>query len=267
MAENIEIRQLLTTEQLAETHDIERAVWNIEPIPLHQSFTAVKNGGIALGAYINGEIVGYVYGFPGFVKGKTYLCSHMLAILPEYRGRQIGEKLKLEQAKVARQLGYSLMTWTFDPLESRNAHLNLNKLRARGAIYSPNHYGKLADDLNKGLPSDRLIIEWELNKQPLEPIQSVKNEYVLLDVNDNGEPLMTEIFQKDELPEVDTFYAKVPLNFQAIKRENIERATEWRLLTRRIFVRLFAKGYEATDVVFEKSQSWGYYVLRNIHGT
>jgi len=264
MANNIEIRQLFTTEQLADTQKIERAVWNMEPIPLHQTFTAVKNGGIVLGAYVDKKMVGYVYGFPGFSEGKIYLCSHMLAILPEYRGKKIGETLKIEQANVARQFGYSLMTWTFDPLESRNAHLNLNKLRARGAIYSPNHYGELKDDLNQGLPSDRLIIEWELNEQPLEPIQSVEKDYLLLDVNAKDEPIMTKVFQQDNLPSSQVFFAKIPLNFQTIKRENFELATRWRLMTRRIFVRLFKDGYQATDVIFNDDYSWGYYVLRKI---
>lgn len=263
MAGNIEIRQLLTTDQLADIQKIEHAVWNMEPIPLHQTFTAVKNGGIALGAYDGEQMVGYVYGFPGFSGGKTYLCSHMLGILSEYRGQQIGEKLKLEQANVARRLGYSLMTWTFDPLESRNAHLNLNKLRARGAVYSPNHYGELKDDLNQGLPSDRLIIEWDLHEQPLAPIQSVSQDQLLLDI-DNNEPVITEAFHMINTTEEGPFFVKVPLNFQNIKQDDIEHAKNWRLMTRRVFVPLFEKGFQATDVVFNKGESFGYYVLRKV---
>lgn len=262
MAGNIEIRQLLTTEQLAKTQEVERAVWNMEPIPLHQTFTAIKNGGIALGAYDGDKMVGYVYGFPGFAEGKTYLCSHMLGILPGYRGKQIGETLKIEQAKVARRLGYSLMTWTFDPLESRNAHLNLNKLRARGAVYSPDHYGELTDDLNQGLPSDRLIIEWELHVEPLKPVRSLDKELLLLDVDSNHEPMLTKLFDQTSLPKSDVFFVKVPLNFQDIKRDNIDLANKWRLTTRRVFVHLFEKGFQATDIIVNKDRSWGYYVLR-----
>ncbi|HLS07111.1 MAG TPA: GNAT family N-acetyltransferase [Bacillota bacterium] len=264
MTGNIDVRQLFTTEELAKTQEVERAVWNMEPIPLHQSFTAIKNGGISLGAFDGDKMVGYVYGFPGFSNGKVYLCSHMLGILPEYRGLQIGKMLKIEQANIARELGYSLMTWTFDPLESRNAHLNLNKLRARGAVYSPDHYGELTDDLNQGLPSDRLIIEWSLNEQPLEPISSIQKDYVLLDIDANGEPYMTETFQQDTLPLSNVFFVKIPLNFQDIKQDNFTLAKKWRLMTRKVFVHLFEKGYQATDVIFTNDRTWGYYALKQI---
>lgn len=264
MAGNIDVRQLFTTEELAKTQEVERAVWNMEPVPLHQSFTAIKNGGISLGAFDGDKMIGYVYGFPGFSNGKIYLCSHMLGILPEYRGLQIGKLLKNEQAKIARELGYSLMTWTFDPLESRNAHLNLNKLRARGAVYSPDHYGELTDDLNQGLPSDRLIIEWSLNEQPLEPILSVQADNVLLDSDAKGDPHVTEAFQQDTLSLSNEYFVKIPLNFQDIKQDNIALAKKWRLMTRKVFVHLFEKGYHATDVIFSDDQSWGYYVLSRI---
>lgn len=264
MKQQVNIRSLYTMEDLQLVQPIERAVWNNPPIPLHQTFTAIQNGGIACGAFIDGKIVGYVYGFPGFSKGKTYLCSHMLAILPEYRGQDIGEQLKLAQAEQAKKLGYSFMTWTFDPLESRNAHLNLNKLGAYGAIYSPNHYGELTDDLNRGLPSDRFIIEWHFDKDPVQSLGSVTENLLLLETRDNNHPQKTAVFLKDSLPESDHFFMAFPTNFQTLKQDHMSLAKKWRLKTGEIFARLFAKGYVATEVIFEGNFSRGFYVLKKI---
>lgn len=264
MKQEVNIRSLKTMEDLKLVQPIERAVWNNPPIPLHQTFTAIQNGGIACGAFINGEIVGYVYGFPGFSKGKTYLCSHMLAILPEYRGQNIGKQLKLAQAERAKKLGYSLMTWTFDPLESRNAHLNLNKLKAYGAIYSPNHYGELTDDLNRGLLSDRFIIEWHFEKDPVQRLGYVDENLLLLEMNDDDHPEKTELFSKAGLPKSDHFFMAFPTNFQTLKQENMSLAKKWRLETGKVFSRLFEKGYVATEVIFEEQFSRGFYVLKKI---
>src|SRR5690625_1617990 len=210
MSENIYIRQLNQAEQLVETGQLIRLTWNMEPIPLHQLLTTIKNGGIVLGAYIDEKMIGFSYSFLGFVDEKTYLCSHLLAVLPDYRGKDVGEILKIEQAKIARKLGYSLITWTFDPLESRNAHLNLNKLRARGTIYSPNHYGELTDNINKDLPSDRLIIEWSLNDQPLEPIQQIDERYILLESDSEQIPIKKNLDKHLELNHTEIYFIEVP---------------------------------------------------------
>lgn len=264
MKREVDIRPLKTMEDLQLVQPIERAVWNNPPIPLHQTFTAIQNGGIACGAFVKEKIVGYVYGFPGFSKGETYLCSHMLAILPEYRGQDIGKQLKIAQAEQAKQLGYSFMTWTYDPLESRNAHLNLNKLKAYGAIYSPNHYGELTDDLNQGLPSDRFIIEWHFTKQSLERIGYVDKDLLLLKMNDSGHPEKTALFARDNLPASNYFYMAFPTNFQTLKRDNMALAKQWRLKTGEIFSRVFAKGYVATEVIFKGQFSQGFYVFQKI---
>src|SRR5699024_2652003 len=137
-----------------------------------------------------------------------------LTVLPEYRGRNVGEMLKVEQATLAREMGYSLIKWTFDPLESRNAHLNLNKLRARGTIYSPNHYGGLTDNINKNLISVRLIIEWPLNEQPLEAIQEIDERYILLESDHNQIPMKTSIYKQLESYHSEIYFIEIPVNIQ-----------------------------------------------------
>src|SRR5699024_4480105 len=100
--------------------------------------------------------------FPGYQGKEVYLCSHMLGIDPAYRSQGIGEQLKWEQQRIAKQLGYQVITWTFDPLQTRNAYLNLTKLRGISSTYVENCYGTLNDGLNKGLPTDRLEVAWHI---------------------------------------------------------------------------------------------------------
>ncbi len=99
---------------------------------------------------------------PGYREGKSYLHSHMLAVLPEYRNAGLGRKLKLAQRDDALARGFDLMEWTFDPLEIKNAHLNIVRLGAIARRYMPDFYGPSTSPLQGGLPTDRLVAEWWL---------------------------------------------------------------------------------------------------------
>jgi predicted GNAT superfamily acetyltransferase len=102
-------------------------------------------------------------GLPGFRNGHPYLHSHMLAVLPEYRNAGLGRRLKLAQRDDALARGFDLMEWTYDPLEIKNAHLNIARLGAISRRYKPDFYGPSSSPLQGGLPTDRLYAEWWLN--------------------------------------------------------------------------------------------------------
>jgi len=104
-------------------------------------------------------LVGVVYGFA--TREAHVLHSHYMAVHPEYRGGGLGEQLKRSQAQWCLANGYTAMRWTFDPLQLTNAHLNLNKLGAIGVAYRENLYGTLGG-INGSLPSDRLVVLWDL---------------------------------------------------------------------------------------------------------
>src|SRR4051812_15600102 len=108
MTSTISIRRLETVPELKQVQELEIAVWQDAPLPIHQTITAIKNGGLVLGAFIKDKLVGFSYAFPGFSKGKVYLCSHMLGILQVYQGLGIGAALKQAQKEAAIKQGYSL---------------------------------------------------------------------------------------------------------------------------------------------------------------
>lgn len=116
--DNVVIRALTTMEELKQMQEIETAVWQMPPLPVHQTFTALNNGGIILGAFDDKKLIGFLYSFAGFDGHVSYICSHMLGILPAYRASGLGVQMKIKQAEIARDMGYQMITWTFDPLES-----------------------------------------------------------------------------------------------------------------------------------------------------
>lgn len=247
---------------------LEKEVWGANPIPIHQTITAVKNGGLMLGAFYKDELVGFSYSFSGFQQGQSYLCSHMLGIHPNYQVKGIGAMLKEEQRKAAAALGYQLITWTFDPLESRNAYLNLSKLRAICSTYVENCYGDMEDGLNSGLPTDRFQVEWWINSKHVInkdelftfPKANSSFQWVLTDHSlpklEATEQSMTEILNVEEV-----IFVPVPASFQDVKRKDPQLAIDWRMKSREIFQTLFSKGYVAVALKKTDDSPVHYYVL------
>jgi predicted GNAT superfamily acetyltransferase len=147
---------------------LQKEVWNFEDvdlIPLRLFVVATKIGGQVIGAFDGGELIGFAMSIPGTRGGNPYLHSHMLAVRQSYRNAGLGRKLKLAQRDDALQRGIRLIEWTFDPLEIRNAWLNIERLGAIARRYNPNQYGMSSSPLQGGLPTDRLVAEWWLDSQ------------------------------------------------------------------------------------------------------
>jgi predicted GNAT superfamily acetyltransferase len=123
-----------------------------------------------MGAFVGNEMVGFALSVPGTSSGRIYLHSHMLAVRQEYRNGGLGRRLKLLQREDALARGIELIEWTFDPLEIKNAYLNIEKLGAISRRYNINQYGITSSPLQGGLPSDRLIAEWWLKSKRVQAL-------------------------------------------------------------------------------------------------
>jgi predicted GNAT superfamily acetyltransferase len=162
---NIHIQPLSTLEQFERCCVLQIEVWGYsdgDVIPRRVFVVAQRIGGQVIGAYDGDTLVGFAMSLPGYRDGKPYLHSHMLAVLPPYRNAGIGRRLKLAQRDDAIARGIDLMEWTFDPLEIRNAHLNIARLGVIVRRYQPDFYGPSSSPLQGGLPTDRLYAEWWL---------------------------------------------------------------------------------------------------------
>ena len=205
-------------------------------------------GGIAAGAFAaDGRIVGFVYGLTGVRDRQVFHWSHMLAVDPEARDLGLGTRLKLYQRELLLPLGVERVEWTYDPLEARNAHLNLNHLGAAPAEYVRDMYeGEFGSELAKGIGTDRFIVAWEiasdrvvrrLAEGPPDPAE-VRRRYGDAPVAGPGD---------EDLPDAPRVRVEIPGDVQAVKAANPARAQAYRASTRRAFEHYLAGGWKIED--------------------
>ncbi|MEM6431074.1 MAG: GNAT family N-acetyltransferase [Deinococcota bacterium] len=249
----MEIRELHGAADMQQCEDIQREVWgmgDLEVVPTNQLIAALHAGSCLLGAWQGDKLVGFVYGFPAYHPEQTPaqgMHSHMMAVLPEARGLGLGKQLKWAQRDWCLTRGLTWITWTFDPLQARNARLNFEHFGALADHYLDNVYGELTGTLNSGLPSDRLLAMWHLHDPQVDAlergevqpdIQFDVNESPFALENNDGEPAAINLGLLTPSVRV-----AVPADVSALKRYAPEVALKWRLEQRRVFHHYFANGY------------------------
>lgn len=165
LRQGIRIAALTQLAEFERCVELQLATWGYsdgDVIPRRMFTIASRIGGQVIGAFDGDTIVGFLMALPGYREGRPYLHSHMLAVVPEYRDGGLGRRLKYAQREEALGRGIELIEWTFDPLEIKNAYLNIERLGAIARRYQPDFYGPSSSPLQGGLPTDRLYAEWWL---------------------------------------------------------------------------------------------------------
>lgn len=277
----VRIRKLTRYPDFEKLVDIQRRVWKHDEedlTPVHQFCITSRMGAILLGAYVGEKLAGFVYSFPAVFKGKLIQHSHLLAVLPQYQGIGLGKKLKRAQREVSLKQGYDLITWTVDPLQARNANLNIHALGAITRTYLGDFYGReSALILGPGVPTDRLLMEWPIKEKRVEQRRKNQIEAVDLTLRVKALERMAEAGKNAEqrpaaaavisaartnpgragfIPGKPKFgldesliLAEVPpdINLWRGKREPI---ASWQAGLRRVFEHYFRRGYAVTDFVY-----------------
>ena len=178
MTKDIEIRECTTLDELAACVDLQREVFALPEIEISpvRHFVVTRNaGGFALGAFADGELIGFVLSVPAFLRGEKAFYSHMTAVRAAYQGTGIGARLKWAQRERALAYGVRCIKWTFEPVKARNAFFNLEKLGAIVTQYEENFYGvDYSADKKIGLASDRLFAEWHLESEKVNALADGK---------------------------------------------------------------------------------------------
>src|SRR6185295_2009532 len=166
-ANTITVRALVTQQEFQHAVQLQKDIWgfdDVELLPVRLFIVATKVGGQAFGAFDEERMIGFCLAIPGLKPGGgTYLHSHMLGVVPEYRDAGVGRMMKLKQREDALARSIDLIEWTFDPLELKNAFFNMERLGAIVRRYVRNQYGTTTSHLHGGLPTDRCVAEWRIS--------------------------------------------------------------------------------------------------------
>lgn len=157
--------------------ELQQRIWGyteIDTVPDQIFIVARKSGGQVMTAYDGDQPVGFALAFAAMREGLTYLHSHMVGVVESHQNRGVGRLLKLAQREDALERGINLIEWTFDPLQLKNAHFNIERLGAIVRHYVPNLYGRTSSPLHAGLATDRLVAEWWVRSQRVEDVLAGK---------------------------------------------------------------------------------------------
>jgi predicted GNAT superfamily acetyltransferase len=250
-------RKLEKPEEFRQLLEVHRAVWGDEgvPAPLQRAFQ--DNGGLVLGGFVDIHLVGFAVSFLGWDGTSLFHYSHITAVRPEYQNHHLGFRLKAFQRDEVLKLGLSEIRWTFDPLQSRNAWLNVRLLGGVPDRYFIHYYGQMPDALNHDLETDRLRLRWELSSPHVEKrlggvlptaeenISRWKRSVAVVEteVGEKGLRLPTAVGE----PTGESAYLEIPFDLATVREHEPEKLRQWRHAVRDGFRAAFDMGYRVDD--------------------
>jgi predicted GNAT superfamily acetyltransferase len=250
----IVIRDLRSIDDLRQLKAVEKEVWGMadeDSIPLTLAVACKAAGNIFVGAFDKDKLVGFAFGFLGREHGQTTIHSHMLAMLDPYRHLDLGSRLKQAQRERAMAMGVHEMTWTFDPLQSRNAHFNFAKLGVVSDTYKVDFYGPETSSTLHRNGTDRLWVRWVLNARRVrdrlagksgrtETLDALRLLAPLVRFNGDGRPVRADLADSLSRQRVSI---EIPGEILDVERADMELAREWREATRWAFREAVKAGF------------------------
>ena len=248
------IRDLETLAELEQAEAVEKEVWRLDDrdvTPLTLMIATKEAGNIWIGAFDGAKLAGFAFGFLGMEDGRLTLHSHMLAVREPYRDLDLGRKLKLAQRERALAMRVQEMTWTFDPLQSRNAHLNFGKLGVVSDIYRVDFYGPETSSVLHQNGTDRLWVRWILNSRRVrdrlqgkeyraEALDAFSRLQPLVQFNGDGKPLRNDLAAALSRQRI---AIQIPSDIGVIEQKDPVLAREWREATRWAFREALQAGF------------------------
>lgn len=271
---SIVCRDIESIADMRAVEDLQIEAWGDDErdvVPLNQFAAARHVGGSLIGAFDNEKIVGFAYGFYGHLRGRIVHHSHMLAVLPAYRNQNLAFRLKLAQREQVLTDGLTdRITWTFDPLQSLNAHFNFAKLGVVSDTYKVNVYGEAGASFLHRNGTDRLFVTWLIDSKHVKDRIAGKSlpsrkahdfaqtALPLLTISESGLP--ERLTDSKVLSTADSIVIEIPADINSIERANFDTARKWREETRHVFSEALAEGFVATEY-FLKNEHTGNYLL------
>jgi predicted GNAT superfamily acetyltransferase len=260
----VQVRLLKSQDEYRECERIQKAVWGTYAVSSEVLTVTQKYGGAVLGAIVERKVVGFIYAFLARRHGHLVHWSHMMAVEPGHRDQGLGFRMKLAHREIALVRGVSSICWTYDPLQSRNATLNLAKLGARPDEYIPNCYGQFTSVIERRLPSDRFAVEWRIGSAGVERRLSqarrrsrrvsspVLEKLMALPRANETRPIAAGYIENRSIAlnlQGPRLLVEIPSNTDAMRRDRLALAKRWRMEGRTIFTHYLASNYRVDDFI------------------
>jgi predicted GNAT superfamily acetyltransferase len=270
VSDEITIRTLTSHEDYRACVELQRDTWGHgfrDAVPASILLVSQKLGGVAAGAFSrDGSLVGFVFGMTGVENGRVVHWSDMLAVRPEVQNLGVGRRLKEFQREAVARVGGRVIYWTFDPLVTRNAHLNFNVFGVRAVEYTRDMYGtETGSDLHREIGTDRLVVAWPVDDDEIAKRKrdtsaarasaAYKNAPVVGDADRPDHRWDKSVGASEHLR------IAVPLDVSMFQATDAPRAANWRMSTRAAFEAAFAKGYRIEGFAVDAEQDRGFYLL------
>ena len=249
----VSIRRLESVEEFRASEWIQKLVWGSVSVSAEVLTVTAKHGGAVLGTFVGGTLTGFLYAFLARRHGKLIHWSHMMAVEARFRDLGLGFRMKLAHRRLALAQGIRTICWTYDPLQSRNAYLNIRRLAGTVEECVPNCYGQFPSLIEKGLASDRFVVAWAIaskrvatrlggrNARPLDPAWTAVNP---TRKNRQGFLENQALKLRERAPRL---LVEIPPDTDRMRARNLSLARRWRLETRSIFHSYLLAGYRVTD--------------------
>jgi predicted GNAT superfamily acetyltransferase len=252
-ADPVDLRPLSTTSEFRSCIELQRQTWGpgyMEVVPSSMLQVVDRMGGVVAGAFsVRDRLLGFVFGLTGLLQGRLVHWSHMLAVLPEHRNLGIGRQLKEYQRQRLAHAGVAEIRWTFDPLVSRNGHLNVTRLGAEICDFIPDMYGVTGSELHR-FGTDRFLTRWPVAGVERLPALRVVDPSEVAEVPIlNVEPAAWQAecggwlngSVTTGLPE--RLRVAIPADIEELGESSVHCARQWRESTRAAFQFALAHGY------------------------
>ena len=272
-APGVQLNNLRSLEECRAIVQLQEEIWgtDAETVPATVLMASAKRGGILIGAETGGRMVGVLWSLPGLRHGIRMHWSHLLGVLPEFRGQGIAERMKATQRNQALAQDVELVEWTFDPLLAGAAHLNLHVLGAVGASYGVDPYGSSPTDRHMG--ADRLLVEWHLRaahvkrrlalRDSKEPVVARSNEIlnapVLIKTRTEGDWVCFD--GASPIPEHRRVIVPIPPRIEEMEQKASGHALAWRMGLREVMTSAFTHDFRVVDFFIDRENGGGSYLL------
>jgi predicted GNAT superfamily acetyltransferase len=272
--DQITIRRAAAIADYRACQSAQQKAWGISDdgylVPIATMVGANLHGGLVLGAFLaDGEAAAMSFAFLGRVEDRLCLYSQLTGVVPDFQSRGLGHAIKRLQRAIAYAEGIGRIAWAFDPLQAGNAHFNLARLRASAGRFIENMYGTRTDALNAGVPTDRLIVEWETGDDDALAVPRPDDAVHLPRLIEtgqgsgaSGEPIRCD----ESVLEAQRVLLEIPSDIAGLRREHPPLAEQWRVVVGEAFQAAFARNFRAVDFVREDStnQRRSFYMLERV---